>query len=76
MLCQVVVREESSNMDNLPHDIKLINQRNYLQKADIPGDTVNREDAIDVDDNDGKLTKLSNASDQVSQTIVSDIFNL
>jgi len=63
-------------MDNLPHDIKLINQRNYLQKADIPGDTVNREDAIDVDDNDGKLTKLSNASDQVSQTIVSDIFNL
>jgi len=46
-------------MDNLPHDIKLINQRNYLQKAD---------------DNDGKLTKLSNASDQVSETIVSDIF--
>jgi hypothetical protein len=43
-----------------------------LQKADILSDTVNREDAFDVDENDGKLTKLSNASDQVSETIVSD----
>lgn len=32
------------------------------------------EDAIDANDNDEKLTKSSNASDQASQVIVSDIF--
>jgi hypothetical protein len=55
--------------------IKQINQSSYLQKADIAGDSVNGEDAIDVDDNDvGKLTKSSNASGQVFETIVSDLF--
>jgi alpha-1,4-galacturonosyltransferase len=56
--------------------IKQINQSSYLEKkADITGDSVNGEDAIDVDDNDvGKLTKSSNASGQVFETIVSDLF--
>jgi alpha-1,4-galacturonosyltransferase len=54
--------------------IKQINQSSYLEKADIAGDSVNGEDANDVDDNDGKLPKSSNASGQVSETIVSDIF--
>jgi alpha-1,4-galacturonosyltransferase len=55
-------------------EIKQLNQSSYLEKADITGDSVNGEDAIDVDDNDVKLTKSSNASGQVSETIVSDIF--
>ncbi|KAK2412971.1 putative galacturonosyltransferase 4 [Trifolium repens] len=51
--------------------IKQINQSSYLEKADIAGDSVNGEDAIDVDDNDvGKLTKSSNASGQVFETIL------
>lgn len=35
-----------------------------------------KEDAIDADDNDEKLNKSSNDSDQVSEVIVSDIFTL
>ena len=34
------------------------------------------EDAIDAEDNDEKLTGSSNASDQASEVIVSDIFTL
>ncbi|TKY53884.1 galacturonosyltransferase 4 [Spatholobus suberectus] len=49
--------------------IKQGNQSSYLEKADITGDSVNGEDAIDVDDNDGKLAKSSHASDQASETM-------
>lgn len=67
--------EDWSKGDNpiklLTDGVKPINQSSYLEKADITGGSVNGEDAIDVDDNDGKLTKSSNASDQVSETIVS-----
>ncbi|KHN40223.1 Putative galacturonosyltransferase 4 [Glycine soja] len=45
------------------------NQNSYLVKADITGDSVNGEDAIDVDDNDGKLAKSSDASDLASETM-------
>ncbi|KAG5096342.1 hypothetical protein JHK82_046196 [Glycine max] len=41
------------------------NQNSYMVKADTTGDSVNGEDAIDVDDNDGKLAK---SSDLVSET--------
>lgn len=54
--------------------IKQGNQSNYLEKVHATGDNVNVEDAIDVDDNDGKLTKPSQVSDQASETMVSDIF--
>ena len=47
------------------------NQNSYMVKADTTGDSVNGEDAIDVDDNDGKLAK---SSDLVSETTVSDKF--
>ncbi|XP_004499343.1 probable galacturonosyltransferase 4 [Cicer arietinum] len=66
--------EDWSKGDNpiklLTDGVKPINQSSYLEKADITGGSVNGEDAIDVDDNDGKLTKSSNASDQVSETIL------
>ncbi|KAK7363886.1 hypothetical protein VNO77_06046 [Canavalia gladiata] len=45
------------------------NQSSYLEKADINGDGVNGEDAIDVDDNDGNLAKSSHPSDQVSENM-------
>ena len=45
-----------------------------MVKADTTGDSVNGEDAIDVDDNDGKLAKSSDASDLASETMVSDKF--
>ncbi|KAK7387647.1 hypothetical protein VNO78_22434 [Psophocarpus tetragonolobus] len=44
-------------------------QSSYLEKADITGDSVNGEDAIDVDDNDGKLAKSFDAADQASETM-------
>ncbi|KAJ1400381.1 Nucleotide-diphospho-sugar transferase [Sesbania bispinosa] len=49
--------------------IKQGNQSSYLEKADITGDTVNGEDAIDVDDNDGRLAKSFHTSDQASETM-------
>lgn len=51
--------------------IKQGNHSRYLEKADITGDSANGEDAIDVDDNDGRLSKSSHASDQASETVVS-----
>ncbi|XP_061354848.1 probable galacturonosyltransferase 4 [Gastrolobium bilobum] len=48
--------------------IKQRNQSSNLEKADASGENVNGEDAIDVDDNDGKLAKSSYVSDQVSET--------
>ncbi|XP_057416448.1 probable galacturonosyltransferase 4 [Lotus japonicus] len=51
--------------------IKQGNHSRYLEKADITGDSANGEDAIDVDDNDGRLSKSSHASDQASETVAS-----
>ncbi|XP_029129800.1 probable galacturonosyltransferase 4 isoform X2 [Cajanus cajan] len=45
------------------------NQSSYLEKADITGDVVNGEFAIDADDNEGKIAKSSQASDQASETM-------
>lgn len=53
--------------------IKRGNQSSNLDKYDTTGDSVNGEDAIDVDDNEGKLAKSFDASDQASETLVSDI---
>lgn len=48
------------------------NQSGNLEKYDTTGDVVNGEDAIDVDDNEGKLAKSFDASDQASETMVCD----
>ncbi|XP_045818034.1 probable galacturonosyltransferase 4 [Trifolium pratense] len=64
------IKGEENSIKLVTDGIKQINQSSYLEKADITGDSVNGEDAIDVDDNDGKLTKSSNTSHQVSQTIL------
>lgn len=53
--------------------IKRGNQSSNLEKYDTTGDSVNGEDAIDVDDNEGKLAKSFDASDQASETMVCDI---
>ncbi|XP_027329622.1 probable galacturonosyltransferase 4 [Abrus precatorius] len=46
------------------------NQSSHPEKVEISGDSVNGEDAIDVDDHDVKLAKLSHASGQASETLV------
>ncbi|BAT77280.1 probable galacturonosyltransferase 4 [Vigna umbellata] len=50
-------------------EIKKGNQSGNLEKYDTTGDVVNGEDAIDVDDNEGKLAKSFDASDQASETM-------
>ncbi|CAJ1941578.1 unnamed protein product [Sphenostylis stenocarpa] len=45
------------------------NQSSNLEKTDTTGDSVNGEDAIDVDDSEGKLAKSIEASDQASETM-------
>ncbi|KAK7262052.1 hypothetical protein RJT34_29612 [Clitoria ternatea] len=49
--------------------VKQVNRSGYLEKADITGDDVNGEDAIDLDDSDAKLAKSSYASDEASETV-------
>lgn len=43
------------------------NEGSTMEKADGGGENVDGEDAIDVGDNDAKLTKSAHASDQESQ---------
>ncbi|GAU14754.1 hypothetical protein TSUD_204030 [Trifolium subterraneum] len=55
---------EDGRIKGKKNSIKLVtdgNQSSYLEKTD----SVNGEDAIDVDDNDGKLTKSSNTSETI-----------
>ena len=52
---------------------KQVRQSNTSEKADATGESV-REDAIDVDDTDGKLSKSAHVSDNASQTIVCNLY--
>lgn len=42
----------------------------------VTDENVNGDDAIDVDDNDAKLTKSTNASTRETQLKVGDVFSL
>ena len=68
---KTTTEEEHTEKDNtiklVTDEIKQGNQGadGTLEKGDAAGENVNGEDAIDVDDNDGKLTKSTHDSTQV-----------
>ena len=69
--------EKDATIKLVTDEIKQGNQGSEvtLEKADATGENVNGEDAIDVDDNDGKLAKLSHDSTQEPLVKVGDIFS-
>lgn len=75
-LLSTTAEEDQTRNENpiklVTDEIKQGNQGgSTLEKSDATGENVNGEDAIDVDDNDGRLSKSSHASDQASETVVS-----
>jgi len=68
--------EKDATIKLVTDEIKQGNQggESTLEKADATGENVNGEDAVDVDDNDGKLAKSSHDSIQEPLVKVGDIF--
>ncbi|XP_057430078.1 probable galacturonosyltransferase 4 [Lotus japonicus] len=72
-LLSTTAEEDQTRNENpiklVTDEIKQGNQGgSTLEKSDATGENVNGEDAIDVDDSDGKLAKSTHASTQESQT--------
>lgn len=81
VLSTTTEQEDQTEKDNpikqVTDKIKPGNQGgSTLEKGDAIGENVNGDDAIDVDDNDVKLTKSTDASTLEPQLKVSDAFSL